>query len=406
MGINYDLIKGIRDEVPTPCYIVSEALLKKNLEILRHVCDRTGCKILLAQKAFSMYSFYPLIGKYLDGVTASGLYEAKLGYEELCCKKITDLNGAVKTCENHVFSPAYAERDMDELLKICDHLIFNSFTQWEKYREKALAAGRECGIRINPECSTQEHGIYDPCAPGSRLGVTLENFREDELEGLSGLHFHCLCEQNVDALEQTLDAVEEKFGKYLEQMKWLNFGGGHHITRDDYDVDKLIEIINRIQNQYDLQVYLEPGEAVALNAGFLVTQVLEIVKNGDTRIAILDTSAACHMPDVIEMPYRPPLYDSGEKGEKAHTYRLGGPTCLAGDVIGDYSFDHELAVGDRLIFGDMAIYSMVKNNTFNGMPLPDIVALYEDGRWETVRHFGYEDFKYRLGKTSSSTGEF
>ena len=396
MGINYDLIKGIRDEVPTPCYIVSEALLKKNLEILRHVCDRTGCKILLAQKAFSMYSFYPLIGKYLDGVTASGLYEAKLGYGELCCKKITDLNGAVKTCENHVFSPAYAERDMDELLKICDHLIFNSFTQWAKYREKALAAGRECGIRINPECSTQEHGIYDPCSPGSRLGVTLENFREDTLEGLTGLHFHCLCEQNVDALEQTLVAVEEKFGKYLHQMKWLNFGGGHHITRDDYDVDKLIEIINRIQNQYDLQVYLEPGEAVALNAGFLVTQVLEIVKNGDTRIAILDTSAACHMPDVIEMPYRPPLCVSGEKGEKAYTYRLGGPTCLAGDVIGDYSFDHELNVGDRLIFGDMAIYSMVKNNTFNGMPLPDIVALYEDGSWETVRHFGYEDFKNRL----------
>lgn len=396
MEINYNLLQGIYREVPTPCYIVSEALLKKNLEILRHVCDRTRCKVLLAQKAFSMYSFYPLIGKYLDGVTASGLYEAKLGYEELCQKKITDLNGAVKTCENHVFSPAYAERDMDELLKICDHLIFNSFTQWEKYREKALAAGRECGIRINPECSTQEHGIYDPCAPGSRLGVTLENFREDALEGLSGLHFHSLCEQNVDALEKTLDAVEEKFGKYLYQMKWLNFGGGHHITRDDYDVDKLIKIINRFQKQYDLQIYLEPGEAVALNAGFLVTQVLEIVKNGDTRIAILDTSAACHMPDVIEMPYRPPLCNSGEKGEKAYTYRLGGPTCLAGDVIGDYSFDHELNVGDRLIFADMAIYSMVKNNTFNGMPLPDIVALYEDGRWETVRHFGYEDFKNRL----------
>ena len=396
MGINYDLLKGIQDKVPTPCYIVSEALLKKNLEILRHVCDRTGCKILLAQKAFSMYSFYPLIGKYLDGVTASGLYEAKLGYEELCCKKITDLSGTDKTCENHVFSPAYAERDLDELLKICDHLIFNSFAQWEKYREKALAAERECGIRINPECSTQEYGIYDPCAPGSRLGVTFENFREDALEGLSGLHFHCLCEQNVDALEQTLDAVEEKFGKYLDQMKWLNFGGGHHITRDDYDVDKLIEIINRIQNQYHLQVYLEPGEAVALNAGFLVTEVLEIVKNGDIRIAILDTSAACHMPDVIEMPYRPPLCVSGEKGEKAYTYRLGGPTCLARDVIGDYSFDHELNVGDRLIFGDMAIYSMVKNNTFNGMPLPDIVALYEDGRWEIIRHFGYEDFKNRL----------
>lgn len=394
--MNYNLLQGIRGEVPTPCYIVSEALLKKNLEILRYVCDRTGCKILLAQKAFSMYSFYPLIGKYLDGVTASGLYEAKLGYEELCSKTITDLNGTEKKCENHIFSPAYAERDMEEILSICDHLVFNSFVQWEKYKKRALEAGRECGIRINPECSTQEHGIYDPCSYGSRLGVTLENFREDLLEGLSGLHFHCLCEQNVDALEQTLAAVEKKFGKYLHQMKWLNFGGGHHITRDDYDVDRLIEIINRIKNQYKLEVYLEPGEAVALNAGFLVTEVLEIVKNGDIKIAILDTSAACHMPDVIEMPYRPPLCDSGEKGEKPYTYRLGGPTCLAGDVIGDYSFDRELNVGDRLIFGDMAIYSMVKNNTFNGMPLPDIVALYEDGSWETVRHFGYEDFKSRL----------
>ena len=375
-------------EVQTPCYVVEERLLRKNLEILARVKKETGCKILLAQKAFSMYYFYPLIGEYLDGLTASGLYEAKLGYEELASK--------MNNKENHVFSPAYPERDMDEILQVCDHLVFNSFNQWKKYRDKALKLGKECGLRINPECSTQEHGIYDPCAPGSRLGVTLDNFEEENMTGLSGLHFHCLCEQNVDALEETLKVVEDKFGKYLYQMKWLNFGGGHHITRDDYDVDKLIEIINRIQKKYDLTVYLEPGEAIALNAGFLVCKVEEIVKNGDYRIAILDTSAACHMPDVIEMPYRPPLIDSGNEDELTYTYTLGGPTCLAGDIIGRYSFDHELEIGERLVFGDMAIYSMVKNNTFNGMALPDIVALHEDGTTKIVKHFTYEDFKSRL----------
>lgn len=382
-------------KVPTPCYIVDEKLLRHNLEILRHVCDETGCKILLAQKAFSMYYEYPLIGRYLNGATASGLYEAKLAYEELCCKEITDISGNLKHCENHIFSPAYPEKDMDEILQICDHLVFNSFAQWEKYKDKALAAGKECGIRINPEYSTQDHAIYDPCSPGSRLGVTLANFRPELLEGISGLHFHCLCEQDVDALEETLAAVEEKFGAYLPQMNWLNFGGGHHITRADYDVDKLIRIIKRVQDKYNLTVYLEPGEAVALNAGFLVTTVQEIIENGK-RIAILDTSAACHMPDVIEMPYRPPLCDSGEAGEKAYTYTLGGPTCLAGDIIGEYSFDTPLHIGDRLVFGDMAIYSMVKNNTFNGMPLPDIIALHEDGSWDVVKHFGYEEFKRRV----------
>lgn len=386
---------SIYKEVSTPCYIVDEGLLKHNLKILRRVCDETGCKILLAQKAFSMYYFYPLIGKYLDGATASGLYEAKLAAEELCKQEIKDISGRMKRCENHIFSPAYPEKDMDEILTICDHLVFNSFAQWEKYKERALAAGKECGLRINPERSTQEHAIYDPCSVGSRLGVTLANFKPELLEGLSGLHFHCLCEQNVDALEETLEAVEEKFGTYLHQMKWLNFGGGHHITREDYDVDKLITIIKRIQDKYQVQVYLEPGEAVALNAGFLVTTVEEIVDNVK-QIAILDTSAACHMPDVIEMPYRPPLIDSGEAGEKPYTYMLGGPTCLAGDVIGEYSFDQPLQVGDRLVFGDMAIYSMVKNNTFNGMALPDIVALHEDGSFKIVKHFGYEDFKMRL----------
>lgn len=396
MSINYNIIDSIKNKVQTPCYIVSEKLLEDNLKVLRKVSDATGCKILLAQKAFSTYYYYPLVGKYIDGVTASGLFEAKLGYEELCKKDITDVTGKSKKCENHVFSPAFPDSHIDELIEICDHFVLNSFTQWKKYKTKLLAAGKECGIRINPECSTQDHDIYDPCSPGSRLGVTLANFDENELEGLSGLHFHCLCEQNADALEQTLIAVEEKFGKYLYRMKWLNFGGGHHITRDDYDVDKLIELINRIKAKYDVQVYLEPGEAVALNAGFLVTEVMEIIHNGDTDIAILDTSAACHMPDVIEMPYRPPVCDSGEANEKKYTYRFGGPTCLAGDIIGDYSFDKELKAGDRIVFGDMAIYSMVKNNTFNGMPLPDILGLNIDESLKTIRHFGYDDFKCRL----------
>lgn len=369
-------------ELKTPCYVVEEDLLEKNLQILKRVSDATGCHILLAQKAFSMFHFYPLIKQYLAGATASGLYEARLGHEEM-------------KGENHIFSPAYKESEFDEILELCDHIVFNSFAQWKKFRGRALAAGKECGLRINPECSTQEHGIYDPCAAGSRLGITLENFDADELEGITGLHFHTLCEQNVDALEETLVAVEAKFGKWLHDIKWLNFGGGHHITRDDYDVERLIRCINRIKKTYNVEVYLEPGEAVALQAGYLVSEVLEIVKNG-TMTAILDTSAACHMPDVIEMPYRPQVIGADEAGVKAYTYQLGGPTCLAGDIIGAYSFDHELKIGDRLAFCDMAIYSMVKNNTFNGMKLPAIVAVHKDGSVKIVRDFGYEDFKMRL----------
>lgn len=368
--------------LPTPCYVVEENLLEKNLAVLKRVADATGCHILLAQKAFSMFYFYPLIGQYLAGVTASGLFEARLGHEEM-------------SGQNHIFSPAYKEEEFTEILQICDHIVFNSFSQWKKFRGQALAAGRACGLRINPECSTQEHGIYDPCAPGSRFGVTLENFQPEELAGLSGLHFHTLCEQNVDALEETLLAVEAKFGKWLHQMKWLNFGGGHHITRADYDVERLIACIRRIKAKYDVEVYLEPGEAVALNAGFLVTTVLEIVENG-IKTAILDTSASCHMPDVLEMPYRPQIIGAGEPEEKAYTYRLGGPTCLSGDTIGDYSFAAPLAIGDRLVFCDMAIYSMVKNNTFNGMPLPTIAAVDRSGQTKIVRRFGYEDFKSRL----------
>lgn len=370
------------ESVETPSYVVDEGLLRKNLAVLKSVCDRTGCKILLAQKAFSMFYAYPLIGEYLDGTTASGLFEARLGREEM-------------GKETHIFSPAYREDEFDEIVRLCDHIVFNSFAQKARFAERALAEGREIGLRINPACSTQDHAIYDPCSKGSRLGILWEQFLEDQLDGVSGLHFHTLCEQNADALEQTLDAVEEKFGVFLPEMKWLNFGGGHHITRPDYDIELLVRLIDRVQNRYHVQVYLEPGEAVALGAGFLVSTVLDLVEN-DGPIAILDTSAACHMPDVLEMPYRPPIVGAGEPGEKAFTCRLGGPTCLAGDIIGTYSFDRPLQPGDRLVFCDMAIYSMVKNNTFNGMNLPSILWREETGQIRTVRRFGYEDFKMRL----------
>lgn len=369
--------------VRTPCYVIDEARLIRNLEILRGVEQRTGAKILLAQKAFSCYHLYPLIREYISGTACSGLFEAKLGYEEM-------------GRENHVFSAAYREDEIDEIISYCGHIIFNSFTQLDRYRDKVLNAGKKIGLRINPELSTQEgHEIYDPCSPKSRLGITNKNFRRDDLCGVTGLHFHTLCEQNSDDLERTLDAVIEKFGDVLPDMEWINFGGGHHITRTDYDIQRLESCIKRVQEKYGLEVYLEPGEAVALNAGYLVTEVLDIIEN-DMPIAILDTSAACHMPDVLEMPYRPPLNDSGKAGELEYTYRLGSQTCLAGDVIGEYSFAKPLRIGDRLVFGDMAIYSMVKNNTFNGMPMPDILLLKKDNEIVTLSSFGYETFKTRL----------
>lgn len=376
-----------RNELPTPCYVILEQKLRENLEILRGVEERTGCKILLAQKAFSTYALYPLIGKYLSGTTASGLFEAKLGKEEM---------GEPFGKETHIFSPAYKEEEFTEILKYCDHIVFNSFAQLERFGKQAVNAGKSIGLRINPQCSTQEgHEIYDPCAPGSRLGITRAQFRPELLDGVDGLHFHTLCEQNADALETTLEAVEEQFGAWLPKMKWLNFGGGHHITRADYDVSLLEKCIRKVQEKYGVEVYLEPGEAVALNAGVLLTKVEEVQENG-IQIAILDTSAACHMPDVLEMPYRPPLAGSGAAGEKRYTYRLAGPTCLAGDIIGDYSFDEELKRGNLLMFEDMAIYTMVKNNTFNGMCLPAIAIEKEDGNCELLRTFGYEDFKMRL----------
>ncbi len=371
------------DTISTPYFLVDETRLVQNLEILRQVADQAGCKILLAQKAFSMFSCYPLLRRYLAGSTASGLYEARLGKEHF---------GG----ETHVFSPAYKPEEFEELLTYADHFVFNSPRQLKKFGPAAKAAGKAVGLRVNPECSTQEgHAIYDPCAPGSRLGTTLANFDESLLPLLDGLHFHTLCEQNSDDLETTVAAFEEKFGKYLHGLKWINLGGGHHITRKGYDRERLMRIVKHLKDTYQVEVYLEPGEAVVLNAGFLVTSVLETLHNG-MDIAILDTSAACHMPDVLEMPYRPPLQNSGESGEKAYTYRLGGPTCLAGDVIGDYSFDAPLNEGDRLVFEDMALYTMVKTNTFNGMPLPAIVWRDANGQEKLVKAFGYEDFKNRL----------
>ena len=372
-----------KEVVSTPYFVVDERRLLHNLEILKQVAEESGCKILLAQKAFSMFSVYPLLRKYLCGTTASGLYEARLGKEEF---------GG----ETHVFSPAYRAEEFDELLQYVDDLVFNSPAQVRKYGIRAKNAGKSIGLRVNPECSTQEgHVIYDPCAPGSRLGTTLEAFEEELVPLLDGIHMHTLCEQNSDDLEKTVEALEDKFGKWLPQMKWLNLGGGHHITRVDYDRERLVRIIRRLREKYQLEVYLEPGEAVVLNAGDLVASVMEIVHN-NMEIAILDTSAACHMPDVLEMPYRPPVQKSGNPEEKQYTYRFAGPTCLAGDVIGDYSFEKPLTEGSRVVFEDMALYTMVKTNTFNGMALPSIVFRDQEGEEHLVRTFGYEDFKNRL----------
>lgn len=377
--LNFDI-----NALTTPCYVVDKAKLEENLNLLKSIQDKTGCKILLAQKAFSMYSLYPFIGRYLAGTTASSLHEARLGREEM---------GG----ETHIFSAAYREDEFKDILAYCDHIVFNSFAQWTKYRQDIMSCGKEieCGIRVNPEYSEQDHAIYDPCAPGSRLGVTAANFKPDELDGISGLHFHTLCEQGADALKHTCSAFEEKFGKYLYGMKWVNFGGGHHITKPGYDINTLIEVIVRFKEKYGVDVYIEPGEAVVLDAGYLVAQVLDIVNNG-IDIAILDTSAACHMPDVLEMPYRPPVVGGHDAGSAEYTYRLAGPTCLAGDIIGDYSFNSPLKPGDRLVFCDMALYTMVKNNTFNGINLPDILVAEYDGSIRVIKSFGYEDFKRRL----------
>lgn len=386
-------VPGEFADLPTPCYLLDEGALARNAEILGNLARRTGCKVLLAQKAFSNYDLYPVLAPYLAGTEASGLYEARLGAEEMPGKEV------------HVFCAAYREDEMEELLRWANHIVFNSPAQLAKFGPAAKAAGKSVGLRVNPECSTQEgHTIYDPCAPGSRLGTTRAQWDAAVAENpalpdlLDGLHFHTLCEQDADALAVTLDAVAEKFGDILPKMKWLNMGGGHHITRPGYDLATLERCIARAQADWGVTVYLEPGEACALNAGYLLTRVLDVVQNGDTTVAILDASAACHMPDVIEMPYRPPLLFAADVGEKPCTVRLAGPTCLAGDVIGDYGFDAVPRPGDLLVFGDMAIYTTCKNNTFNGMPLPAIWARGADGACRELVHFGYRDFKYRLGR--------
>ncbi len=370
-------------KLQTPCYVVDKALLQKNLDILKDVQEKTGCDILLALKGFSMYSTFEQIGKSLAGITASSLHEAKLGYEEMG-KQV------------HIFAPAYRDDDFDEIIRICDHIVFNSFAQYDKFKDRVKSSEKniELGIRINPEYSEIETDIYNPCFINSRLGTVKSQFDESKLDDIDGLHFHAMCEQNSDTLSRILDIVEKKFGKYLYNMKWINFGGGHHITRDNYNLELLIESIKRMQDKYGLKVYLEPGEAIALNTGFLVSEVLDVLKNG-MNLAIIDASAACHMPDVLEMPYRPHIIGSDMPDVKQYTYRLGGNTCLAGDIIGDYSFDKPLKPGDKLVFTDMAHYTMVKNNTFNGLNLPSI-AIYDNGKITIIKKFGYEDYKRRL----------
>jgi len=373
------------NSLPSPCYVVDERLLIKNLEMLHSIQKRTGCSILLAQKGFSMHSVFPLIGNYLKGVTSSSLFEARLGYEKM-------------GKEVHIYAPAYADEDFDEILKYCDHIVFNSFDQWNKFKGKVKNESSrkvQCGIRVNPEYSEIETPLYNPCYENSRLGVTLSNFKAEELEGIDGLHFHTMCEQNSDTLERTIKVVDEKFGGFIKKMKWINLGGGHHITRPDYDVETLVRSILYFKDKYGVEVYLEPGEAVALNTGYLVSTVLDIVNNG-INIAILDASAACHMPDVLEMPYRPNIIGSGEPDEYTYTYRLGGNTCLAGDIIGDYSFKEPLKPGDRLVFCDMAHYTMVKNNMFNGVNLPSIALYSQEEGLKVIRKFGYKDFSTRL----------
>lgn len=375
--------------VETPSYVIDEGLLKDNLEVLASVRERAGCKVLLALKCFAMHAVFPMLEEKLDGICASSPHEARLGREEF-------------GREVHTFAAGYSEADIRDLCETSDHIVFNSFAQLDRFRplvrELAVAAGRdiELALRINPEHSEGATPIYDPCSPGSRLGIRRAQFDADNLNGITGLHWHNLCEQDADCLERTIEAVERNFADVLPRMKYVNFGGGHHITRPGYDVELLVSLITRFKKKWNVEVYLEPGEAVALNAGYLVAEVLDVVQ-ADMPVAIMDSAVPCHMPDVIEMPYRPHIVGSGEANEKAWTCRIGGPSCLAGDVAGEYSFDQPVRTGDRLVFTDMAIYSMVKTNTFNGIQLPSIYLFGPDSNEMTlVRSFGYEDFKTRL----------
>ena len=374
--------------LPSPCFVVDEVAVEGNLLTLNQVAQASGAKVLTALKAFSMWKLAPLVSRHLSGICASGLHEVRLGRDYY--------DGEV-----HVFSAAYAEDDLQEILEIADHLVFNSCAQWLRYRPLALEAqarrpALKFGLRINPEHSEGTVPLYDPCAPGSRLGIPLSQLDESALEHITGLHFHTLCEQDFPPLQRTLQAVEEKFGHLLKRLDWVNFGGGHHITRPDYQRDELVECVRTFSLKYGVQVYLEPGEAIALGTGVLVSEVLDLSWNQLPQ-AILDSSTTCHMPDVLEMPYRPEILGASEAGAEANTYRLGGLTCLAGDVMGDYSFPEPLSIGQRLVFSDMAHYTMVKTSTFNGTKLPAL-AIWNSktDHLEIVREFGYDDFKNRL----------
>ncbi|MCQ2976220.1 MAG: carboxynorspermidine decarboxylase [Bacteroidales bacterium] len=371
----------ILKSLPTPSFVIDEGRLIENLKLLNSIEQEAKCKILLAQKCFSTFRLYPLIGQYISGTTASGIYEARLGYEEM-------------NKENHVFAPAFKSADIEELDKICDHIVFNSWNQFYKHSPNCKKAS--LGIRVNPQFSTQNHAIYDPCSYGSRLGVTIDQMPLELPKNIEGFHFHTLCEQGADDLFKTFKSFENTFGKYLRKLKWLNLGGGHYISHKDYNIEQLISLIKYINQEYNLKVYLEPGEGVVLNCGYLVTEVMDKVKNG-LEILILDCSAACHCPDVIEMPFLPPIFEADDTAQSAYNYRLSSMTCLAGDVIGDYGFPYPINIGDKLIIEDMALYSMVKTNTFNGMPLPNIFLMKSDNSIELIKQFDYQDFKNRLG---------
>lgn len=367
--------------LPTPYYLIDETLILKNLQIIKKIKDLSGCKVILAQKAFSSFYFYPLLSQYLDGTASSGLFEARLAHEHF-------------GKEVHVFTPGFKEEEFNDVLKYSDHIVFNSNSQLARFKERALKAKKTIGIRINPEVSTQTgNSMYDPCSPTSRMGIKVQDIDAKLLDGVSGFHFHTLCQQNADALETTVKEVEKKFSKYFSKLKWINFGGGHHLTRANYDIPKLVKIIRYFKDKYQLDVYLEPGEAVVLNAGFLVSKVLDVTKN-DVEIAILDASATCHMPDVLEAKFIPPVTSADQKG--SHIIRLSGATCLTGDDIGIYRFANPLKVGDTIVFEDMALYTIVKNNTFNGIPLPSIYARKLDGKDVLVKAFDYGHFKGKL----------
>lgn len=375
-------------KAPSPSFVVSEELLLKNLQVLKDIQDRSGAKILLALKGFSMFHFAPLIQKYLAGVCASGLWEAQLGSDYF--------QGEV-----HTYSPAFKKVNFDKAALLSSHICVNSLSQWDSL-SRECKADVSLGIRVNPEITQSSIPIYDPCIKGSRFGVRFEQFnqawQEDQsrFEKLEGLHFHALCQHNAEHLKKVLEVMEENWSEILHHVKWINFGGGHHLTHPDYNRDLLVEIIQEFSAKYNVQVIMEPGEAIVYRTGFLVSEVVDVIENHG-QVAILDVSCTCHMPDVLEMPYRPGIIDGGEIGEKEHQFRLGGNSCLSGDVIGEWTFDHALKVGDRVIFKDMAQYTMVKSTTFNGVIHPDLCSLRSDGSIEIVKHYEYEDFRNKLG---------